>query len=129
MVNNANFPRNKKVMVTVDKVVYVPDLDAPKGKPYPFVYFISIRNTGMLPVQILARKWIVKESCGEVVVVEGDGVVGQTPTLKQGEEFSYNSYHVVGSEAVVEGSFFGRDSEGNAFVTEIPRFHLNPPVA
>lgn len=115
------------MVVKVDRVVHVSGLDAPEDKPYAFVYFISIRNVGKTPVKILARKWIVKETNSEVVVVEGDGVVGQKPLLGPGEEFSYNSYHVVACDALVEGSFFGRDAAGQVFVTPIPKFKLHLP--
>ena len=64
--------------VTVDQVVYAPQLNAPPDKPHPFAYFLSIHNQSEEPVTILGRKWIVTESGGGTLVVEGDGVVGQT---------------------------------------------------
>lgn len=115
------------MVVNVDRVLYVSGLETPSGKPHAFAYFISIRNEGVKTVKILARKWIVTESCGEVVVVEGDGVVGQKPLLAPGEEFSYNSYHVVASDAEVEGGFFGCDDAGKLFVAPIPKFKLRVP--
>jgi len=30
--------------VVIDRVVYVPTLEAPPDRPYPFVYFITIDN-------------------------------------------------------------------------------------
>jgi ApaG protein len=113
----------KGLRVTVDDVIYMPTLDAPAEKPHPFVYFISIFNESEQPVTIEGRKWIVREA-GEVTVVEGDGVVGQTPTLQPGEHFSYNSYHVTAIDAVVEGAFFGRTESGAWVCTRIPEFRL-----
>jgi len=116
----------KGLKVKVDDVVYMPSLDAPADKPHPFVYFLSITNDSKQQVTILGRKWVVKE--GEHhVVVEGDGVVGQTPVLGAGENFSYNSYHVTAEDAVVEGAFFGQTPEGEWVFVRIPQFELCVP--
>lgn len=110
--------------VRVDDVVYMPSLDAPKEKPHPFVYFISIHNDSPVPVTIKGRKWVVREENGETVVVEGDGVVGQTPVIEPGGHFSYNSYHVVGRSAEVAGAFFGETAAGERGFVRIPGFRL-----
>jgi len=113
--------------VKVDDVIYMPTLDAPEDKPHPFVYFISIFNESTENVRITGRKWIVVEEGGETTVVEGDGVVGQSPELGPGGDFSYNSYHVVAKNAVARGSFFGvTETEKKVRVT-IPEFRLIPP--
>jgi ApaG protein len=113
--------------VKVDDVIYMPSLDAPDEKPHPFVYFISIKNDSGERVTIRGRKWIVREDDGEVAVVEGDGVIGQTPVLAPGEDFSYNSYHVVAGGAEVEGAFFGETANGEWVFVRIPAFRLDVP--
>lgn len=113
--------------VEVEKVIFVPQLNAPPEKPFPFAYFIHIINGSTKPVTILARKWILKDGTGEVVVVEGAGVVGETPKLLSGEKFSYNSYHVVASNSEVSGAFFGVDSAGLGIRVKIPAFTLRCP--
>jgi ApaG protein len=112
--------------VRVDDVVYMPGLDAPADKPHPFVYFISIHNDSPVPVTIRGRKWVVREDDGEVTVVEGEGVVGQTPEIAPGGHFSYNSYHVVACGADVSGAFFG-EAAGAWIFARIPPFRLNVP--
>lgn len=113
--------------VKVDDVIYMPSLDAPAEKPHPFVYFISIHNDSPVPVTIRGRKWVVREDQGETTVVEGEGVVGQTPLIGPGGHFSYNSYHVVAGGAAVEGAFFGDTATGEWFYSRIPEFRLDPP--
>ncbi len=113
--------------VKVDDVIYMPSLDAPQEKPHPFVYFISIHNDSPVPVTIRGRKWVVKEESGEIVVVEGDGVVGQMPDILPGEHFSYNSYHVIGRSADVSGAFFGETATGEWIFARIPGFRLQVP--
>lgn len=113
--------------VRVDDVVYMPSLDAPPDKPHPFVYFISIHNDSPVAVTIRGRKWVVREQNGEVSVVEGEGVVGQTPTIEPGGHFSYNSYHVVAGGAVASGAFFGETAAGEWIFARIPEFRLDVP--
>jgi len=113
--------------VKVDDVVFMPSLDAPPEKPHPFVYFISIHNDSPVAVTLRGRKWVVREIDGEVVVVEGEGIVGQNPLIEPGGHFSYNSYHVVAASARVSGAFFGETSGGEWIFTRIPEFQLEVP--
>lgn len=113
---------------TVDRVVHMPQLDAPPDRPHPFVYFITIRNNSPETVTIRARKWVVTDAEGQRTVVEGDGVVGEFPRLDPGEQFSYNSYHTIGSDSVAEGAYFGVTERGSTVYTRIPRFEMRAPV-
>ena len=114
--------------VIIDKIVYAPTLEAPPDRPYPFVYFITINNQSSETVTIRGRKWVITDLAGEKVVVEGDGVVGEYPHLRPGERFSYNSYHVIGSNSIAEGAFIGLTAEGEPFVVRIPQFKMEIPV-
>jgi len=116
-----------ELTVKVDDVIYMPSLEAPAEKPHPFVYFISIRNGSKERVTIRGRKWVVREKDGEVTVVEGQGVIGQSPVLEPGQDFSYNSYHVTKTGAFVEGSFFGEKDSGEWVYARIPGFQLTVP--
>ena len=115
--------------VTIDRVVYVPHLEAPADRPYPFVYFITIHNDSAETDTIRGRKWVVTDSDDQRIVVEGDGVVGKSPRLEPGEHFSYNSYHVIGSRSIAEGAFFGTTNSGDAVYTRIPCFTMEVPGA
>jgi ApaG protein len=117
----------KDLRVTVDRVVHVPHLDAPEDRPHPFVYFITIQNDSPETVTIRGRKWVVTDSDGQHLVVEGDGVVGKFPRLEPGEHFSYNSYHTIGSDSVAEGAFFGVTEGGIRVFTRIPQFKMRVP--
>ncbi len=115
--------------VDVTNVVFMPTLDAPADKPYPFVYFITVRNNANFPVTLLGRKWIVKGSDGETLVVQGDGVVGQTPRLEPGESFAYNSYHTIGVDSEATGAFFGEADNGDLYCARIPVFAMKVPLS
>ena len=111
--------------VRVDRVVYMENAQTPPDLPYCFVYYITIRNRSQNEVTIRGRKWIVRDGSGEVNVLEGDGVVGQKPRLAPGEEFSYDSYHLLKTpRGVAEGSYLGIDDQGRAVVTRIPKFEM-----
>ena len=114
--------------VTVDRVVFEPRAQTPPDRPYCFVYFITIHNESEVPVTIRARKWVVRGDDGEVIAVEGDGVVGQTPLLHPAESFSYNSCHLLRTKsAVAEGAYLGLDAEGRRVLTRIPAFRMQVP--
>ena len=114
--------------VTVDRVVYQPQVETPADRPHCFVYFLSIHNDTDLAVTIKGRKWIVTNDRGEITAVEGAGVVGQFPTVNPGDKFSYNSFHLVDTRtAVAEGSYLGVDASGRTVLARIPRFKLVVP--
>ena len=114
--------------VTVDRVTYEPDAHTPPDRPHCFAYFITIHNDSATPVTIKGRKWVVTNSRGEVLAVEGDGVVGQFPTIEPGESFSYNSCHLLDAPwAVAEGSYLGLDGESRRVFTRIPQFKMTAP--
>ena len=123
----ATIPEIPGLEVSVDDVIYMPSLDAPDDRPFPFVYFITIRNNGQEPVTVRGRKWVVRASNGEVIVVEGDGVVGQFPRLETGGEFSYNSCHTVSHDSEASGAFFVQTDGGEAYCVRIPPFRLDLP--
>ncbi len=99
----------------------------PADKPHAFVYFVTIRNRSDRNVTLLGRKWVVVHADGTRLVIEGDRIVGETPRLAPGEQFSYNSYHVTGLDASAQGSFHGIDEFGNKVHVILPPFELNIP--
>ncbi len=113
--------------VEVREVRFMPELDAPAEKPYPFLYAMRIWNESDEVVTLRGRKWVVREDDGETVVVEGEGVVGEMPFFENGDEFTYNSYHVVAESATVNGAYFGETATGEAVFTRIPQFRLEVP--
>jgi len=114
--------------VTLDRLVYAPELPSPPDHPHSFVYFISIRNGSDRTVTIKGRKWVITNARGEVTAIEGDGVVGERPRLGPGEKFSYNSRHTLDTtRAIAEGSYIGVDDQGRRVVVRIPTFEMVVP--
>lgn len=122
------FIEPKELWVKVDRVVYYPAFESPADRPYCFVYFITIYNETGVAVTIKGRKWVVTNEQGEITAVEGDGIIGQFPTIASGENFSYNSFHLLDTKTgTAEGSYLGVDTLGRKLVTRIPMFHMVVP--
>ncbi|MBC7695799.1 MAG: Co2+/Mg2+ efflux protein ApaG [Burkholderiales bacterium] len=78
------------IEISVKTRYYAPQSD-PKNNHYFFVYEITITNKSEYTVKLLKRHWDITDAFGEKRDVEGEGVVGETPTMEPGESFSYNS--------------------------------------
>ena len=114
--------------VTLDHLEYKVGVLTPPDKPHCFAYHISIWNEGNETISIYGRKWVVRESSGDITAVEGDGVVGEFPILAPGEHFSYNSYHMIHAlSAVAQGSYLGSTDKGAKVILNIPKFDMVVP--
>ena len=112
--------------VTVDRVVHHPNAQTPPDRPHCFAYFITIHNDSDVTVTIKGRKWVVTNARGEIMALEGDGVVGEFPRIGPGESFSYDSCHLNDTAtAVAEGSYIGLDEHGRKVLTRIPKFEMD----
>jgi len=118
----------KNAQVVLDRLIYQRDeANLPADRPHAFIYFLTIRNLSDRRFTLLGRKWVLDHADGTTQVVEGDKIVGQTPTLAPGEEFSYNSYHVTADDTVARGSFHGVDEFDRPIHVKIPPFEMNIP--
>jgi ApaG protein len=127
----------KNAKVVLDRLIYQrEEADLPPGRanlpperPHAFIYFLTIRNLSDRRFTLLGRKWILVQADGATLVIEGDKIVGQTPTLAPGEAFSYNSFHVTAVNTVASGSFHGVDEFNQPIHVKIPTFDLIIPDA
>lgn len=113
--------------VSLDRLVYQRIGCAGNRISHAFVYFLTISNGCDRTITLFGRKWVIKEEGGAVLVVEGDGIVGQQPCLAPGETFSYNSHHVTSRNAVARGCFFGTDAMQNLLLVRIPVITMKIP--
>ena len=56
--------------VTVDRVIHHREAQTPPDRPHCFAYFITIHNDSDVAVTIKGRKWVVKNTRGEITAVE-----------------------------------------------------------
>ncbi|MCK9532551.1 MAG: Co2+/Mg2+ efflux protein ApaG [Gammaproteobacteria bacterium] len=110
------------------KSMYVEEHSQPDDERFVFAYTVTIRNTGKTAAQLLTRHWIITDGHGREQEVRGEGVVGEQPYLKPGEEFRYTSGTVletpVGS---MHGRYRMRTDDGSEFDAQIAPFTLSTP--
>lgn len=100
----------------------------PAANRFLYSYRITIENTGSSPVQLLRRHWLIHDSLGSRREVEGAGVVGEQPTLRPGESFTYSSFCDLKSDlGRMNGTYLMRRSDGTNFRVRIPEFILQVP--
>ncbi len=116
------------VQVSVE-TYYQPDYSNPVNNEFMFAYRITIENHNSFTVQLHRRHWHIFDSNGEYREVEGEGVVGQQPILKPGEQFQYVSGCNLRTEM---GKMFGKyvmENQNNkqTFEVNIPAFEMVVP--
>ena len=65
---------------------YIPDQSHPDAKRYVFAYIITIKNLSQQEVQLMSRRWLITDSNGKQMTVEGEGVVGQQPVIAANDD-------------------------------------------
>ncbi len=104
------------------------DQSNPLQFQYIFRYTIHITNEGLIPAQLLSRKWNIKDEKGNIKYVEGPGVIGATPLFKPGESFEYQSFCPLPSmKGEMWGHFNMVDDQGNEFRIDTPVFRFHVP--
>jgi ApaG protein len=107
---------------------YLEEESHPEQQRYVFGYRIVIVNEGELPAQLISRHWLIIDANGEKQVVDGPGVVGQTPRLAAGAGFKYASAcSLRRAWGTMEGSYLMRRDDGTEFEAAVGRFFLTVP--
>lgn len=107
---------------------FLDEESAPDDDRFVFAYTIRIRNAGEVPARLLTRHWIITDANGEVQEVRGDGVVGEQPWLRPGEQFEYTSGAVLRTAVgTMHGSYAMLADDGTRFDAAIAPFTLSIP--
>lgn len=107
---------------------YLDDQSEPEQGRYVFAYTIHIRNSGKVPARLLGRHWVITDANGQVQEVTGEGVVGEQPWLRPGDDFTYTSGAVLETNlGTMHGSYEMLADDGTRFAAEIPAFTLSVP--
>jgi ApaG protein len=97
---------------------------------YAFAYTVTIRNSGDVAVQLIARRWRINDLNGGVQQVSGLGVVGHQPLLKPGEQFEYTSWtQIATSQGSMQGSLIGITEQAQWFESPVAEFALADSAA
>ncbi len=113
------------------KARYEPEHSDPRSAHYLFSYLVTIENRGRDTVKLLRRHWFITDSLSAPRQVEGPGVVGETPVLAPGEQFTYSSAcDLVSTIGRMQGSYLmERESDGHHFSVDIPAFLMLYPFS
>ncbi|MDQ2703140.1 MAG: Co2+/Mg2+ efflux protein ApaG [Pseudomonadota bacterium] len=107
---------------------YLDEQSEPERDRYVFAYTIHIRNTGSVPARLLGRHWVITDANGKIEEVAGDGVVGEQPWLRPGDDFTYTSGAVLEThQGTMEGTYAMLADDGTRFEAPIPAFVLAVP--
>ena len=107
------------------RVQYLPEQSQPPEGPFAFAYTVSIRNSGDISAQLIARHWVVTDADGQREDVRGLAVVGHQPLLKPGEQFEYTSWtRIATPHGQMRGTFFCMTEDARPFEAEVAAFEL-----
>ena len=107
---------------------FLHEQSVPDDDRYVFAYTIRIANAGSVAARLISRHWIITDANGKVEEVRGDGVVGEQPWLRPGEDFHYTSGAVLETAVgTMRGSYHMLADDGRHFDATIPQFTLSIP--
>lgn len=115
------------IRVTVLPQYLVNESD-PDENRYFWAYTITIENEGKETVRLNSRVWKITDETGHLEEVRGPGVVGETPTMRPGEQFQYTSGCPLPTPSgIMVGSFQMTTEDGEMFDVAVPAFSLDSP--
>jgi ApaG protein len=104
---------------------YLPEQSSAEQGSYAFAYTITIRNTGTVTGQLVARHWVITDSAGHTDEVRGLAVVGHQPVLRPGEQFEYTSWtRLATPRGSMRGTFFCISEDAHWFDCPVAPFEL-----
>ncbi|MEY4539920.1 MAG: hypothetical protein RLZZ306_1677 [Bacteroidota bacterium] len=108
---------------------FQPEYSNPFQAHFVFSYHVRIQNESDFTVRLLRRHWYIYDGNGQVREVEGEGVVGQQPTLEPGQSYEYSSgCNLDTSMGKMAGTYkMERIYDGKKFNVIIPDFNLIAP--
>jgi ApaG protein len=110
-------------------VTYLAEQSEPAQARWFWAYHIRIENHSEETVQLLSRHWRITDARGMINIVDGEGIVGETPVLRPGESHDYVSgCPLTTPHGSMEGHYTFRRSDGTLFEAAIPFFPLAAPA-
>ena len=98
---------------------FMHDESEPSRGRFMWSYTVDVENESDQAWTIVRRHW---------QIVDGEGVIGQTPTLQPGERFSYTSgAPLAAPSGMMSGTYDLQDESGFEIVATIPVFSLDSP--
>lgn len=107
---------------------YISEQSDPNKSRYVFNYTITITNEFDQPITLRSRHWLITNDDNSKIEVNGEGVVGQQPTIAPNKSYQYTSGVVLtGPVGSMEGHYDMEHVDGSHFRAQIPAFSLAVP--
>jgi ApaG protein len=107
---------------------FLHDESEPGRSRFMWQYTVEVENESPRIWTIARRHWRIVDAAGRLMAVDGDGVVGQTPTIGPGERFSYTSGTPRATPSgMMSGTYDLIGEHGEELVAVIPAFSLDSP--
>ena len=115
----------KAELTSAVAVRHLPEQSDPASGQHAFAYTVTIRNTGEITAQLIARHWVIVDANGHTEEVRGLAVVGHQPLLKPGETFEYTSWtRLATPHGTMRGTFFCMTEDARPFDAPVIEFGL-----
>ena len=109
---------------------FLPGESSTEHGRYFWAYTVEIENRSDEIVQLRDRYWRITDAHGRVETVRGAGVVGETPTIRPGDSYTYTSGCPLSTPSGIMAGHYGMVTDGGeTFEVEIPAFSLDSPEA
>ena len=116
---------SKSELTSTVAVRHLPEQSDPATGQHAFAYTVTIKNTGDVTAQLIARHWLITDANGHTDEVRGLAVVGHQPLLKPGETFEYTSWTLLGTpQGSMRGTFFCFTEDAQPFEAPVAEFAL-----
>ena len=100
----------------------------PSAGKFVWSYDVEIENGTDRAWTLTMRHWYIIDSQGRRHIVDGEGVVGQTPRLDPGDSFHYTSGAPLSAPSGMMGGVYTfEDDDGDELMARIPTFSLDSP--
>lgn len=110
-------------------VNFLPEQSQPEDGRWFWVYHVRIENGSDETVRLRSRHWRITDGQGRVSIVDGEGVVGETPVLRPGQTHDYVSGCPLETpNGSMEGFYTFHAEDGSPLEVRIPFFPLAAPA-
>lgn len=107
---------------------YLAEQSSPSDGRFIWAYTVEIDNQSADDLRVTGRYWHIADSRGQVQEVRGQGVIGEKPVVKAGEQFRYTSGAPLSAPSgMMSGSYRVQPESGEAYDVDIPVFVLDSP--
>ena len=115
------------VTVTVTPY-FLDDQSSPQESHFVWAYQVNIKNAGHSSIKLNHRNWLIIDANGKGMNVQGEGVVGEFPTIEPGQSFEYTSgTPLKTNNGIMQGFYLVSQDNGEKLKIDIPAFSLDSP--